>query len=236
MLGLGVSIPKASASSEWLPSEISSIIHWYRFETGISTTTIGETTDQVIRWDDQVGSNHVTSDEEDSTLCPTQVENSIFFDANTEVLNFGSALSLGTFAIYFRLKWKSDNTINAEEIIEGSNDKFIVFSPTEMRVKIGTGSDSRHDYSIREITEGNVVTLGFERDSNGDMMVYKNGETGTLIGSDDGNISTGITLDVTRFGKPTQDSYWYEVIVCNNSLSSGDRALLENHLSQFPQD
>ena len=114
--------------------------------------------------------------------------------------------------------------------MEGSNDFLKLASPTEARIKIGTGGGARHDFAINEIVEGNKFVVGFERKSNGDLEVYKDNIKGTANDGDSLNVAISTTIDMTRMGKPGNSSFWYEVVVCNNSLTDVERNNLYNYL------
>ena len=59
-----------------------------------------------------------------------------------------------------------------------SGDFLKLAGPTGARIKIGT----RHDFTINEMVEGTPFVIGFERDGDGDMMVYKDNVAGSAAG------------------------------------------------------
>lgn len=231
MLGLGLSLTKADVSG-FDPSDLSSLLHWYKLGTGISTATVEEATLQVTRWSDQKGTNHVIpSQVDDDTKMPQlQEDGTIKFQGANDTLDFGSALSLGTFSVYFKIKWDASDTISSHDLMEGSNDFLKLSSPTEARIKIGTGSGARHDFAINEIVEGNKFVVGYERKSNGDLEVYKDNIKATANDGDSLNVAISTTIDMTRMGKPGNSAFWYEVIICNNSLTDVERNNLYDYL------
>lgn len=236
MLGLGLSLTTADVSG-FDPSELSSLLHWYRLGTGITTATVAvegseDALLQVTRWSDQKGSNHVTpSSIEDASVMPQlQADGTIKFQGANDTLNFTSALSLRTFAVYFKIKWDASDTISSHDLMEGSNDFLKLASPTEARIKIGTGGSARHDFAINEIVEGNKFVVGFERKSNGDMEVYKDNVKATANDGDSLNRAITNVMSLTQMGKPGNSAFWHEVVICDNSLTDVERNNLYDYL------
>ena len=237
MLGLGLSLTKSSVTG-WDPSELGAKLQvWLRFNTGISTATVGESTNQITRWSDQSGNNNSalpTSSEDVNEMPKLDTDNTVLFNSNTDSLVFSSALSLGTLAIYWKAKWA--NTIGSggtDVPFEGDSNNFIkLASPTEMRFK--ADGQTREDATINEITDDGTtpVILGIERASNGDLAAYKDNVAGTFSTASpkDGNTPVANTLDLTQIGDGTATSNWYEVVICNDVLSTAERNELYNYL------
>ena len=63
MLGLGVGFYKLAGNDYpggWTPTELGDkLIHWYRFNTDITVSTVGDDTNAITGWADQKGSNNV---------------------------------------------------------------------------------------------------------------------------------------------------------------------------------
>ena len=176
MLGLGNSICANHYPGGWDPSNLGNKLQvWLQFNTGISTATVAESTNQITRWSDQSGNNNsaIPTDLEDVSEMPKlDTDNTVLFNSNTDSLVFSSALSLGTFAIYWKANW--NNTISNDVPFEGNSNNFIkLASPTEMRFK--ADGQTREDATINEITDDGTtpVILGIERASNGDLTAYK---------------------------------------------------------------
>ena len=94
MLGLGNS--STGSSWSWSPPILGSkLIHWYKFNSGITTNGTG-----VTQWADAVGTNHlaptVTNDANEQPALES--DGTIFFDQSTDSLVFDSALSLGKYS------------------------------------------------------------------------------------------------------------------------------------------
>ena len=227
MLGLGNSITKHYG---WSPRGLGTkFIHWYKFNTGITTKSVSDTPGFVSAWADQRGTNHLApvADDDASEMPFLESDGTLFFQQNTDSLVFQSALSLGAFAIYVKHNMKSGQTVSSEVMLEGSSDSIKLASPTEARVKVS----SRQDFTIDEIVEGTPYVIGFERASNGDISVFKDNIAGTAADGDDLNEAISTTFDITQLGDAVVQSYWYEVIVCDDVLTASERKQLFNYLS-----
>ena len=237
MLGLGASMMTGGAPPEWTPADLSSLIHWYKYDTGITKSTIDGIENIVTGWTDQKGSNHLIgfdldsggSIDADEALQWIDGGGLKFADAG-DSLSFTSELQLGTFAIHGRYKWATGSTINAETLFEktSGNDDFIkIQSSTESRVKV---AGSRHDYDLpATISLNTLFNYGFERGADGTMQIYLDGEVGTKNGTGDGNQPITDLLDIGRIGGPTHESFVYEIVICDRNLTDADRALLNTY-------
>jgi hypothetical protein len=234
MLGLGASLTTSSVIG-WDPSELGSKLKvWLKFNTSVTTTVIDDE-NQVTLWRDQSGNgnNVAPSSVEDKNEMPRFMDGgTIKFNSNTDSLIFNSALSLGKLAIYWKANWS--NTISADVPFEGNSNNFIkVNSPTTLRVK--ADSQTREDSTINEITDDGTtpVILGLERNGDGDWAVYKDNTAGTWSTSSpkDGNTPISNTLDLTQIGDGTATSDWYEVVICDDVLSTSERNELYNYLT-----
>ena len=238
MLGLGVGFYKLAGNDYpggWDPSNLGNKLQvWLQFNTGISTSTVGESTNQITRWTDQSGRGyHVApaSAEDVNEMPKLDTDNTVLFNSNTDSLIFSSALSLGTFAIYWKANWA--NAISNDVPFEGNSNNFIkLASSTEIRFK--ADGQTREDATIGEIVDDGTtpVILGMERASNGDLAAYKDNTEGTFSTSSpkDGNTPVANTLDLTQIGDGTASSNWYEVVICNDVLSTSERNELYNYL------
>ena len=138
--------------------------------------------------------------------------------------------------MYFRLKFDEEHTINAEDLVEkDGNNFFKIASATSTRCKIG---GTRADWTHDEISVNTKFTIGFERNSSNVCQSYVDGAAGA-VDLGEGTIATSTTLDLTQFGKPVADtdagtgSHWYEIVICDDALSTADRALLQTYLSNI---
>ena len=122
---------------------------------------------------------------------------------------------------------KEGQTVSSEVLMEGAADSIKLANPTEARIKVG----GRQDFTIDEIVEGTPYVIGFERAANGDMSVFKDNIAGTAADGDDLNEAISTTFDITQLGDAVVQSYWYEVIVCDDVLTASERKQLFNYLS-----
>ena len=227
MLGLGNSITKHYG---WSPRGLGTkFIHWYKFNTGITTKSVSDTPGFVSAWADQVGTNHLApvADDDASEMPFLESNGTLFFQQNTDSLVFTSALSLGKFAIYVKHNMKEGQTVSSEVLMEGAADSIKLANPTEARIKVS----SRQDFTIDEIVEGTPYVIGFERASNGDISVFKDNIAGTAADGDDLNEAISTTFDITQLGDAIVQSYWFEVIICDDVLTASERKQLFNYLS-----
>ena len=236
MLGLGVGFYKLAGNDYpggWNPLELGDkLANWYQFNTGISTTTVGESTNQVTRWSDQKGDNSLTPTANDDAAVMPRLESdgTVFFNGAGDTLEFNSDLSFGKFSIYMKVNWKSDDTIaTTEDLFEhaSSGDFLKLAGPTGARIKIGT----RHDFTVNEMVEGTPFVIGFERAADGGLAIYKDNVAGTAADGDSLNVAISTTIDLDRLGKPTNNSYWYEIVVCDDIITASERNELYAYLS-----
>ncbi len=234
MLGLGASVSTHSNyGGPWNPSRLPGLIYWFRFNHGIVLDAQGD----ITKWTNQVnaGASATTHAEQDggSTTSPiVHTDGSIKFDAASNFLRFkdggaNTTLQLGAFSMYWRIKFDASETLNAEDLIEkDANNFFKIVSPTATRCKIG---GNRHDFTHDEMVEGRMMIVGFERDAEGELYSFVDGSAGDAD-EGEGTEAVSTTLDLIQFGKPVHTSYWYEVVICSDSLNINNRILLNDYL------
>ena len=232
-LGLGNSICANHYPGGWNPTELGNkLIHWYQFNTGITIDDVGGDVNAVTGWADQKGSNNArpTVTNDNTKMPQLQSDGTILFQTTNDDIVFSSPLSLGTFAIYFKINWQGGggtNIISSDDLMDGTGGDFLkLANTTEGRIKVGT----RHDFTINEIGIGVDFVIGFERASNGDLAIYKDNVAGTAADGDSLNVATSTAIGLNGMGKPSNKSKWYEVVVCNDSLSTSERNELYNYL------
>jgi len=230
MLGLGNSITSGVASSEWTPANISSLIHWYKYNTGI--TLDGE--NDVTVWADQKGSNNLTSVGDPSTQSPTfdSTKNAVHFNATGDILTFGTNLDLGTFSVYARCEMEEfDGDFLFEET---AADFWKIHDESTIRVKIDNGT--RHDISSGFTLEADTkFNIGLEREDTASsdddrLTVYLDG-SGLSWDSGDGTQTITEQFEIKKVGQPATSVRFYEIILCNDALSASDRSNLQTYLA-----
>tara|TARA_R100001530_G_scaffold106513_1_gene74370 strand:+ start:242 stop:940 length:699 start_codon:yes stop_codon:yes gene_type:complete len=228
-LALSNSVKQRGGEADWTPSSISSLIHWYKYDTGI----IKDSEDDVTAWNDQKGSNNLTADGV-AANSPLYSSGAIHFNSNADLLSFGSTLNLGTFSIYLRFEVSSFGT--ADFMLNPTGQDFLkTQSASEMRIKIDNGA--RHDIPLGlTMSTGTKYNVGIEREDTGSttddqMFLFLNNVSKSIGGSGGGTQDITELFTLTSLGKPTADVKFYEIIICNDSLSSSDRSNLETYLN-----
>ena len=169
-LSLGLNL-SAGYVPIWEPSELSSLIHWYRLGVGQTSNDNG-----ITAWNDQKGSNNLTADG-GATEQPNLVNGAIFFNNNNDHLAFGTALELGKFSVYIRAEHEAANDFITAEASSGGTDFLKIQNTTQGRIKI---NGSRHDFNLNITLSDDVkYSVGFERDSDGDLGIF--GEQGSNV-------------------------------------------------------
>lgn len=220
MLGLGNSITGGAALEEFTPASISSLIHWYKYDTGITQDGDGD----ITAWADQEGSNNLTASG-DTADSPQYDSGAIKFVESGDDLEWGTPLSLGTFSFYFRYE---SSDVAVDWIIKGGTTDWVkVQSDSNLRVKIGT----RMDFDTSGMSADTKVNLGIERASNGDVGVLINNSAQSLAGGYTDNVATSTTFDITKVGSPLITVKMYEILIFNDVLSSEDKGLLNTYLN-----
>jgi len=236
MLGLGNSLTGGSALG-WTPAEIPSLLHWYRKGVGQESDT-GTSNTNCDLWTDQKGSNNLEANGGNDDLSPTLNGNgTITFDSSGDIMTFVEELALGTFSIYLKLSYTAN--IGGDYLMEKGTSDFFQLA-TDALVKIKIGGNGRHDYVIDPALpeDGTQFNIGVEREDTGGttndiVRVYSAGVSQTQSGGGDGIEVITELFAPQRLGKPTQTSTWHEIVICNDSLSSADRVLLNTYLDSL---
>ena len=220
-LGLNNSIKnRVAEDGDWSPSDVSSLVHWYKYDTSIIQTGGGE----ITSWRDNEGSNDLTASG-DETDSPEYDNGAVKFVESGDDLEWGTPLSLGTFSIYLRYE---TNDVEVDWIVKGGNTDWIkLHDETNFRVKIGT----RMDFDISGISADTKVNIGVDRASNGDVGVHIDNHAQSVAGGYTDNVATSTTFDLTKVGSPLQTVKVYEIVIFNDVLSSGDKTLLNTYLN-----
>ena len=218
-------------AADWTPASISSLIHWYKYDTGI--TKGGDSGNEVTAWADQKGSNDLTATG-DEAGSPVYDSGAIHFDGSVDILTFDSGLTLGKFSVYFRFEVSSFGT--ADFLLNPTGADFLkTQSASEMRIKIDGGS--RHDVALGlTMSTGTKYNIGIERedtggggDANDQIFLFIDNVSKSVGGSGGGTQDITETWDIVQIGEPAADVKFYEMIICNDSLSSNDRTSLNTY-------
>ena len=229
-LSLGLNL-SAGYVPIWEPSELSTLIHWYRVGVGQDSDSNG-----VTAWNDQKGSNNLTG-AGGAANQPLLSSGAIVFNGNDDHLDFTSALELGTFSVYVRASHTNDpaGDFLLCQADTGGTDFLKLHSATAPRLKI---NNSRHDYvfdSSASIASNTKYSLGFERASNDAISVFaeQSGSnlTSSISGIGDGTEAVSDLTSFVEVGRPAKDLTIFEIVVLNDALDATNRALLLNYLS-----
>jgi hypothetical protein len=219
-LGLGLNL-SAGYVPGWEPSELSSLLHWYRLGVGQTSDDGG-----VTAWNDQKGSNNLTG-ADGAANQPVLSNGAVFFNASDDHLEYSSALTLGKFSFYLRVEHSTPGDFFSTQVDSGGTDFLKMQTNNQARIKI----TSRHDYNLAtSLSNDTKYTVGYERNSDGDIKVFVNSEEATLA-SGDGNEAISDLTNLIELGRPSQGLIVYEIVILNDSLDATNRALLFKYLS-----
>ena len=237
MLGLGIGVHNNAYAGGWTPADLSGLVVWYRFNTGIikaGASTLAADGEDVGRWTDKsgVGNNAVKTSDHPSY---DAAKKSVFFDSTAETLDIPQ-LTLGTFSMYARVKFTASIT-SADILMQDgttSNNFWRVQSTTGIRCKIG-GAATAINYTLHSsniLEEDIFYNMGLERDGDSKMYSYLNGTAnGSPVTVD--VESKSFLVDSLHGGKDVMIS---EVVITTNSLSSAERALLDTWLTSETEE
>ena len=226
MLGLGNSLVTSGAPSEFTPTGLSGIMHWWRSDVGVeeSDESAPEDGEQIVKWRDQVGTEHATAEENYPTW--SSAERALLFGGATKLLALPSGdVSLsGDFSIWIRVKFVGIS--NADKfIIDSSNGNMFwrITNTTTSRVKTAAGSGGNNDYTVSTLGTSSYYNIGKERASGSMKLYVGNTESSTSAISN----TTEITFDQI---KGSTSDYFKTLIVCNSALSTNERTNLNTWL------
>ena len=244
MLGLGNSLITGGVSAEWTPADLPDLLHWYKYDTDVSTYTQTETTSNVLvtQWSDQKGSNHLVDSSTPSdagggagstyNISTPQIAadgKAVEFNNTLDVLLYTSALALTTFSYYVRISWVG--TTFGDTVTETAAGDFLsVHTSTQARLKAGT----RHDFNFDSVTlagDGTKYNIGWERETTNDQLYVFLDNVAAVVDGSPGDGTESTQLDLTQIGQPAVQAVYYEIIICDDALSTANRAYLQTYLS-----
>ena len=236
MLGLGNSITTSGAPSEFTIDSLSSAVHWFKFNEGITLNGA-----DVSQWDDQIGSNHLT--QSDASKQPVYNSGNISFNAATtiEKLEFTSKVNLLDLTICLVVDFSG--TTPGNETLLGSS----VGSDVDLFRFAAGGNSKRNRLQVDDVGAGSADVVGavtfpvtskyvltVTRDAdggngNGEVVMYEN-ETNK------GSSNFGVDVSTDNFGIDQVGSQFAssnsfkgtlsEMVMFNAVLSDDDRALV----------
>lgn len=230
MLGLGNSICSNQYLGGWLPSDISGLVGWYRFNTGLQKSggAFPSNGDGITQWDDASGQGNNATKSSNLATYNSTLKAPEFIGGSDSLLI--PQLDLGEFSVYIRIRF-TDSTINTGDILVQDDDEsgnfFRVQDTNTLRTKIaGSAAMNYTLHSSTTLVANTYYTFGLERQADGEVFSYLNG---TANGASQtvafaGDPSKNFLIDNIKGGNNAVVS---EVIITNESLSDGDRVELD---------
>lgn len=229
MLGLGNSISASQYPGGWTPADISGLVGWYRFNTGLQKSggAFPSDGDGITQWDDASGQgNNATKSSNVSNYNATLKAPE--FAGSSDSLQIPQ-LTLHEFSVYIRIRF-TDSTIASSDVLveddDTSNNFWRVQNTSTIRIKVGGSSQVNYTlHSSTTLVADTYYIMGLERQTDGEVFSYldgaANGASQTIaFGS---SPSRDFLIDNIKGGNNAIVS---EVIIANESLSDGDRAEL----------
>ena len=231
MLGLGNSVSASQYPGGWTPANISGLVGWYRFNTGLQKSggDFPSNGDAITQWDDASGQgNNATKSSNfatyNSTLkAPEFIGGSDSFDI--------PQLELEEFAVYVKIRF-TDSTITSQDVLLQDDDTggnfFRIQSTSSIRVKLGGSAATNYTlHSSTTLVANTYYIMGLERQTDGEVFSYldgtANGSSQTIAFG--GSPSRNFLVDSIKGGNNAIVS---EIIIANESLSDSDRSELTN--------
>tara|TARA_R110000824_G_scaffold90719_5_gene221335 strand:+ start:4523 stop:5215 length:693 start_codon:yes stop_codon:yes gene_type:complete len=230
MLGLGNVLGRGGAPAEFTPASISSLIHWWKHNTGIEeadgTSPPGDGEDVVV-WNDSKGDQHAATSVSNKPTYDATEESVVFGTATNSLLTLpGGDVTLTDFSMYCRVKFVNFTT--SDKIIIDSSASSSMFwrvtNTTTSRLKI---SNQNKNFTVPTMSTGGTYNIGIERNSSNEIRLYVDGiesSTGTLSSTD------AYTFDT--IGGCVQD-HFKTLIICNKALTSVERINLNTYLDKI---
>ena len=226
MLGLGSSLATSGVTSEFSPSNISSLIHWYKHSEGIEEAdgSFPEDGEQITAWRDQKGSEDVTSGE-GTFMTWNDTEEALVANGDTKKLRTSGDVTLsGRWSMYVRIKFVAVSS--GDVFVQDTDDAGMFFrinSATTVKMKIG-GAALAWDGGT--INTGQYYNIGVERNGSNEIRAYVDGaEYGSAVSN-----SSDFVWDTIKGGF---NDFFKTAIICNSELISGDRAALNTYLNNI---
>ena len=233
MLGLGNSLSNCEAPYEFLPSKVSSLIHWYKHAAGLEDDggTFPDDDERIVTWRDSKGSNDATSFDTDGSGTDAMKwddTNKALVSDVSGGFDLDDGLTLESFSLYFRIQFlQTPNATDyfAQQDPPNHGNMFVsVRSPTLFRAKI---AGTTRDFTPPTLVTGQYYNFGLERDSSNNLRLYVDG-----IESSTGALTDSSDLIFDRMLCGLGDLY-VTTLVFDDALSSSDRRNLEIYLSNI---
>ena len=171
MLGLGNSICLSGAPAEFLPSGISDLEMWLKYETGITTSG-----SNVTAWADQTGNEHGLVQNTESEQ-PTLVGSAVRFDGSDTDMNIDTDISINAnqdFTLITLIATQGSDPSNASIWGSNANNIFRFNDNQTFRTKIGGAgsSDFAEGSATIALTTYYTIMLIRSGSTEGNLKVY----------------------------------------------------------------
>ena len=227
MIGLGLGI--GGYPGGWTPADISGLVGWYRFNTGLQKSggAFPSDGDAITQWDDASGQgNNATKSSNlsnyDATLKAPE------FSGSSDSLEIPQ-LTLEEFSVYVRIRF-TDSTITSGDVLinddDTANNFWRIQNLSTIRIKVGGSSQVNYTlHSSTNLVADTYYVMGLERQTDGEVFSYldgtANGSSQTIAFGD--SPSRDFLIDNIKGGNNAIVS---EVVIVSKSLSDSDRAEL----------
>ena len=233
-LGNRLNIRTTKVGSEFTPANLSNLLAWYKFDTGMSNTTGGSPIegDDIVTWRDQSGNdNHLTAPN-NYFVYEASTGSAVSVNGSDDKFHMTTQLNLEQFSLYMRVNVSAHDG-GATDLLfldkdTSTTDFFRIQSATEVRCKISGAAAIKWGTSTLDTAV--FTNYGFERDSSNDVRAYSNGSALTASTA----INTTGVLDLDAIGT-NFDGKIKEVVITSSSLSSADRTNLQAYLANLTQ-
>ena len=224
-------------SGAWKPSNISSLIAWFKNDTDIfeGTDDPAENSDNVTQWSDQSGNNNHLTAPNNFYQYDSSTGGLVSEDSSNDKLHLTNQLNFsGEFAMYLRIQFTTISS-GATDLFfydkdSSSTDFFRIQSSSEIRGKISNSTKIGFSTTVET---GQFYNIGVERNSANRVDVYLNGTGQTQITTSGYHVGVlSGTLDIDAIGG-SLDGIIKEIVISNKALSVSDRTNLQAYLNNI---
>jgi len=202
-------------------NDISSLVAWYKFNTGLTHDSFG----LVSNWADSSNNTSVNMDMDDNTAAYKHTSlNFITFDTTlgSVMKTSTSGLTLTTFTAFIALDVQETNSAgdspNNEVVIGCSGDQIRIYKGSQddvMRVRL---NGVITDITLTSAQPTGTYILMIARDISGALHIYIDNSQVGLISSGTASTALSNTFDFCQIGDGSADMLIYEVAIFDTSL------------------
>ena len=239
MLGLGNTIIGGTTLSEWTPDNLgSTMIIWFKNDTGLTNLSGTDgNSDNRLQWSDQSGNNNHAIQDTDADK-PAISEGGLDFElSETDYMSFTTGFDFDhpkPFTMFFVVKRESTSTQCT--LIGQSATEFISFKSADDKIGVRNAGSGGDNVTVTFANSdlwgtGTDFILTVSKDSNGDLLFYKDGTAQAESGGGTSR-ADGDQMDILYLGTKVVpgsgtthsfDGIMKEIIICDTVLSTSDR-------------